>query len=183
MADTAANFFALLLLGFFLGVRHATDTDHIVAIATIVSRQRTMHGSMQIGAPWGVGHTITVMTVGSAIVLFGVVIPPWLGLSMELAVGLMLVLLGVLALTGMSRGVGGGRAAQCTATATTCIGIRMVTARTTTIMPVTERHWRCSTAVGSAAYHSIIAAALCSRSSARSCRIGRHRARRTDDHP
>jgi hypothetical protein len=124
----------------------------------------------------GRGHTITVMTVGSAIVLFGVVI----GLSMELAVGLMLVLL---TLTGMSRGVGGGRAAQCTATATTCIGIRMVTARTTTIMPVTERHWRCSTAVGSAAYHSIIAAALCSRSSARSCRIGRHRARRTDDYP
>ena len=78
MAYTAANFFALLLLGFFLGVRHATDTDHIVAIATIVSRQRTMHDSMQIGAPWGVGHTITVMTVGSAIVLFGVVIPPWL---------------------------------------------------------------------------------------------------------
>ena len=107
MADTAANFFALLLPGFFLGVRHATDTDHIVAIATIVSRQRTMHDSMQIGAPWGVGHTITVATVGSAIVLFGVVIPPWLGLSMELAVGLMLVLLGVLTLTGISRGVGG----------------------------------------------------------------------------
>jgi len=128
----------------------------------------------------GCGHTITVMTIGSAIVLFGVVIPPWLGLSMELAVGLMLVLL---TLTGMSRGVGGGRAAQYTAMATTCIGIRMVTARTTTIMPVTERHWRRSTAVGSAAYHSIIAAALCSRSSARSCRIGRHRARRTDDYP
>ena len=69
-------------------MRHATDADHIVAIATIVSRQRTMHGSMQIGAAWGVGHTITVMAVGSAIVLFGVVIPPWLGLSMELAVGL-----------------------------------------------------------------------------------------------
>jgi hypothetical protein len=112
MTDTAANFFALLLLGFFLGMRHATDADHIVAIATIVSRQRTMHGSMQIGAAWGVGHTITVMAVGGAIVLFGVVIPPWLGLSMELAVGLMLVLLGVLTLTGMGRGVGAGRAAQ-----------------------------------------------------------------------
>jgi hypothetical protein len=110
MTDTAANFFALLLLGFFLGMRHATDADHIVAIATIVSRQRTMRGSMQIGAAWGVGHTITVIAVGGAIVLFGVVIPPWLGLSMELAVGLMLVLLGVLTLTGM--GGGAGRAAQ-----------------------------------------------------------------------
>ena len=66
------------------------------------------------------------------------VIPPRLGLSTELAVGLMLVLLGVLTLTGMSRGVGGGRAAQYAAMATTCIGIRMVTARTTTIMPVTR---------------------------------------------
>jgi len=44
---------------------------------------------------------------------------------------------------------------QCTAMATMCIGIRMVAARTTTVMPVTERQWRCSTAVGSAAYHSI----------------------------
>ena len=127
----------------------------------------------------GCGHTITVMTVGSAIVLFGVVIPPWLGLSMELAVGLMLVLL---TLTGMSRGVGGGRAAQYTATATTCIGIRMVTARTTTIMPVTERHWRCSTAVDSAACHSINCCGLLQSVSARSCRIGRHRARRPDDY-
>jgi hypothetical protein len=48
---------------------------------------------------------------------------------------------------------------QCTAMATTGIGIRMVTAQTTTVMPVTERHWRRSTVVGSAA-------ALCSRSSA-----------------
>ena len=56
------------------------------------------------------------------------VIPPRLGLSTELAVGLMLVLLGVLTLTGMSRGVGGGRAAQYAAMATTCIGICIVTA-------------------------------------------------------
>src|SRR5262249_959139 len=49
MADTAAKLFALLFLGFFLGLRHPTDADHIVASATIVSRQRTMHSSMQIG--------------------------------------------------------------------------------------------------------------------------------------
>jgi high-affinity nickel permease len=73
MTDTVANFLALLLLGFFLGVRHATDADHIVAIASIVSRQRTTHGSMQIGAAWGVGHSITVMAVGGAIILFGIV--------------------------------------------------------------------------------------------------------------
>lgn len=112
MTDAAVNFVSLLLLGFFLGMRHATDADHIVAISTIVSRQRTMRGSMSIGAAWGVGHTITVVAVGGAIILFGVVIPPWLGLSMEFAVGLMLILLGVLTLTGMSRGAGAHRAAQ-----------------------------------------------------------------------
>ena len=112
MIDGAMNFSSLLLLGLLLGMRHATDADHIVAIATIVSRQRSMRGSMLIGAAWGIGHSITVMLVGGAIILFGVVIPPWLGLSMEFAVGLMLVLLGILTLTGLGRGLGGGRGGQ-----------------------------------------------------------------------
>jgi hypothetical protein len=103
MLDSAANLASLLLLGFFLGMRHATDADHVVAIATIVARQRTLRGSALIGAAWGVGHTITIMAVGGAIILFGVVIPPRLGLSMEFAVGVMLVLLGVLTLTGAGR--------------------------------------------------------------------------------
>ncbi len=103
MLGSAANLASLLLLGFFLGMRHATDADHVVAIATIVARQRTLRGSALIGAAWGVGHTITIMAVGGAIILFGVVIPPRLGLSMEFAVGVMLVLLGVLTLTGAGR--------------------------------------------------------------------------------
>jgi high-affinity nickel-transport protein len=87
-------------------MRHATDADHVVAIATIVSRERSVAGSALIGAAWGVGHTVTVMAVGAAIIVFGIVIPPQLGLSMEFAVGIMLVLLGVLTLTGMGRGLG-----------------------------------------------------------------------------
>jgi high-affinity nickel-transport protein len=106
MTGTALDIFSFLSLGFFLGMRHATDSDHVVAIATIVSRERTMLGSVLIGAAWGIGHTITIMTVGTAIIVFGVVIPPQLGLSMEFAVGLMLVLLGVLTLTGMGPTVG-----------------------------------------------------------------------------
>src|SRR5215475_2014464 len=110
MTGTALNVVSLLFLGFFLGMRHATDADHIVAIATIVSRERSLAGSALIGAAWGVGHTITVMAVGTAIIVFGVVIPPQLGLSMEFAVGIMLVLLGVLTLTGMGRAVGAAHA-------------------------------------------------------------------------
>jgi len=100
------NVASFLFLGFFLGMRHATDADHVVAIATIVSSERSVAGSTLIGAAWGVGHTITVMAVGAAIIVFGVVIPPRLGLSMEFAVGIMLVLLGILTLTGMGRGFG-----------------------------------------------------------------------------
>ena len=110
MTGTALNVVSFLFLGFFLGMRHATDADHVVAIATIVSRERSVAGSALIGAAWGVGHTITVMAVGAAIIVFGVVIPPQLGLSMEFAVGIMLVLLGVLTLTGMGRKVGAAHA-------------------------------------------------------------------------
>jgi hypothetical protein len=110
MTGTALNVVSFLFLGFFLGMRHATDADHVVAIATIVSRERSMAGSALIGAAWGVGHTITVMAVGGAIIVFGVVIPPKLGLSMEFAVGIMLVVLGVLTLTGMGRAVGAAHA-------------------------------------------------------------------------
>src|SRR5467141_3330072 len=106
MTGTALNVVSFLFLGFFLGMRHATDADHVVAIATIVSRERSVVGSALIGAAWGVGHTVTVMAVGAAIIVFGVVIPPQLGLSMEFAVGIMLVLLGILTLTGMGRAVG-----------------------------------------------------------------------------
>jgi hypothetical protein len=106
MTGISLNILSFLLLGFFLGMRHATDADHVVAIATIVSRERSMVGSALIGAAWGVGHTMTVMAVGAAIIVFGVVIPPKLGLSMEFAVGIMLVLLGILTLTGMGRTVG-----------------------------------------------------------------------------
>jgi hypothetical protein len=101
LTDTVGNLVSLLVLGFLLGIRHATDADHIVAIATIVSRQRDLRGSAMIGAVWGIGHTLTILVVGGAIILFGIVIPPRLGLAMEFGVGIMLILLGVLTLTGV----------------------------------------------------------------------------------
>jgi hypothetical protein len=94
---------AVLLLGFFLGMRHATDADHVVAVSTIVSRQRTLRAAAPIGMLWGVGHTLTILLVGGGIILFGVVIPPRLGLSMELSVAIMLVLLGAFNVRGVLR--------------------------------------------------------------------------------
>src|SRR5260370_3195826 len=94
---------SIIALGFFLGMRHATDADHVIAVTTIVSRQRSIREAALIGALWGLGHTITILLVGSAIILFGLVIPPRVGLTMELSVGLMLILLGVLNLSGILR--------------------------------------------------------------------------------
>ena len=98
-----ATLFAIVLLGIFLGMRHATDPDHVIAVTTIVSRERTMLHAALIGAFWGLGHTVTILMVGSAIILFNLTIPPRLGMSMELSVGLMLILLGALNLTGLMR--------------------------------------------------------------------------------
>jgi hypothetical protein len=91
---------AILAFGFFLGMRHATDPDHVIAVSTIVSRERSLAKAGLIGILWGCGHTLTIVAVGAAIILFGLAIPVRAGLTMEFSVGLMLVLLGVLNVTG-----------------------------------------------------------------------------------
>ena len=91
---------AILAIGFFLGMRHATDPDHVIAVSTIVSRERSIAKAAFIGVLWGLGHTLTILAVGAAIVLFGLAIPTRVGLTMEFCVGLMLILLGILNLTG-----------------------------------------------------------------------------------
>ena len=93
------------ILGLILGMRHSTDADHVVAISTIVSKQRSIRNAAFIGSVWGLGHTITIFIVGSLIILFGVEIPARLGLSMEFCVALMLVLLGILNLSGVMQKV------------------------------------------------------------------------------
>jgi len=95
-----SEFLPIALLGLFLGMRHATDPDHVIAVTTIVARQRSLGRAAAIGAIWGLGHTVTILVVGSGIILFSWVIPPRIGLSMELSVGLMLILLGIMNLTG-----------------------------------------------------------------------------------
>jgi high-affinity nickel permease len=96
---------SIIALGFFLGMRHATDPDHVIAVTTIVSHQRSVLKSAAIGAFWGLGHTLTIFAVGAAIILFDLVIPPRVGLSMELSVGLMLIILGVMNIVGFRRSI------------------------------------------------------------------------------
>lgn len=97
------SFLAILVLGFLLGMRHATDPDHVVAVTTIVTKQPGIAKAGLIGVLWGLGHTFTIFVVGTMIILFQVTIPPRVGLSMEFTVAAMLILLGLLNLTGKLR--------------------------------------------------------------------------------
>jgi cytochrome c biogenesis protein CcdA len=94
---------SILVLGLFLGVRHATDADHVVAVTTLVARRQSMRAALSLGALWGVGHGLTILLVGGAIILLGIVVPPRLGLTLELSVAVMLIALGALNLRTASR--------------------------------------------------------------------------------
>src|SRR5271167_3561093 len=92
---------AIALLGLVLGMRHATDPDHVIAVTTILSRERRLTAATRVGVIWGLGHTLTVLLVGAAIIVFKIAIPTRLGLAMEFAVAIVLILLGVGAAAGL----------------------------------------------------------------------------------
>ena len=100
----------LLGLGFLLGMRHATDADHVVAVSTIVTRERSLASAASIGAMWGLGHTFPVVLIGSAYILLRAVIPPRLVLALEMGVAVMLIVLGVYNLAAPAAGASYHRA-------------------------------------------------------------------------
>lgn len=94
----------VLLLGLLFGIQHATDADHVIAVATIVARTRRFGAGALVGAFWGLGHTVTVTAVGAGIVLFNWTVTPGVARSLELAVALMLIALGGLRIVWVFRG-------------------------------------------------------------------------------
>ncbi|HEV8585978.1 MAG TPA: high-affinity nickel-transport family protein [Methylomirabilota bacterium] len=87
-----------ILLGFVLGLQHATDADHLVAVATIVSRERRFADGALVGALWGLGHMTTLTLAGVVIVALNMKLAPVIGTGLELVVAAMLILLGGLRL-------------------------------------------------------------------------------------
>lgn len=85
----------LLGLGFILGLKHALDADHVVAVSTIVSQTKSLKISSLFGALWGLGHTTTLLLVGLTILSLKLTIPDKIALSFEFLVGIVLVILGV----------------------------------------------------------------------------------------
>lgn len=95
-------------IGALLGLKHATDADHVVAVTAIVARERSVARAARIGVLWGVGHSLTVLVLGGAIVAFRLVVPPRVGLGLEFGVAVMLVLLGFANLRGARSGAAAG---------------------------------------------------------------------------
>ena len=85
-----------VLLGFLLGLRHSFDPDHVVAVSTIVARHRSTASACWIGACWGIGHGATLLAIGFLVIALQVAIPDGFARGMELAIGVLLVLLGIL---------------------------------------------------------------------------------------
>ena len=85
---------AALALGILLGLKHALDPDHVVAVSTIVSQYRNPLRSFWVGVSWGLGHTTTLLLIGVVIIALRLTIPDRLALLLEFFVGIMLVGLG-----------------------------------------------------------------------------------------
>ncbi len=68
--DPQTGALTVLIFGFLLGLKHATDADHVVAVTTFVSRERNIWRSLWIGLYWGAGHSIPLFVIGTATLLF-----------------------------------------------------------------------------------------------------------------
>ncbi len=94
---------SLLFIGLLIGMRHALDADHVAAVATLVSRKQSLASTIIQGSLWGLGHTLTLLLFGSVVIFMDTVMPAQLVAGLELAVGLMLILLGADVLRRMIR--------------------------------------------------------------------------------
>ena len=93
---------ALAGVGLALGIKHATDSDHVVAVTAIAARYKRIGPAARIGILWGLGHTLTICAVGALIILLNVTLSPRVGLALEFVVGIALVVVGALNLRGRS---------------------------------------------------------------------------------
>ncbi len=86
---------SVLTLGLLIGMRHALEADHLAAVASLATRSRSMGETTRLGIAWGMGHTITLFIIGSAVLLMDSLVPEAVAQGLELVVGIMLVALGI----------------------------------------------------------------------------------------
>ena len=105
--DIETGVLAVLILGFLLGLKHATDADHVVAVSTIVTEQRNIWRGLWIGASWGAGHSTPLLILGLIILLLkDYVLDQYEAVApfLEFGVGIMLVYLGASVVWNIWRG-------------------------------------------------------------------------------
>lgn len=85
----------LLGLGFLLGLRHAFEADHAAAVAALASRSTSVGETVRQGIAWGVGHTLTLFLFCSVVLSLNSIVPERVALALEMAVGVMLIGLGL----------------------------------------------------------------------------------------
>jgi sulfite exporter TauE/SafE len=95
---------SVLALGLILGLRHALDPDHVVAVSNIVSESKSVRRSSLVGTFWGLGHTTSLLSVGFLVIGLKVQISDRMTLWMEFAIALMLVGLGLKTISKSLRG-------------------------------------------------------------------------------
>jgi hypothetical protein len=86
---------SILCIGLLLGMKHASEADHLAAVATLVARERSLKRTARLGLAWGLGHTLTLVLFGGVVLALGSAVSPKLDRALEFGVGCMLVLLGV----------------------------------------------------------------------------------------
>ncbi|PPC97856.1 MAG: urease accessory protein [Methylotenera sp.] len=86
--------FSILFFGFLLGMRHATEADHLTAIFTLITQRGALSQGLKLGVAWGAGHTLTLALLGGAVLVLGKTIPANFAQGLEAIVGVMLLLLG-----------------------------------------------------------------------------------------
>mgnify|MGYP000020506553 FL=1 len=85
---------SILFLGFFIGMHHMLEADHVAAVASISSDESSVRRIVKHGVVWGMGHTLTLLVFGGGAVMLGAAMPETLAHGLETAVGVMLIFLG-----------------------------------------------------------------------------------------
>ena len=92
---STAGTLGILGFGFLIGLKHATEADHLAAVSTIVSERKSLWSSAFIGGLWGLGHTISLFIAGVFVLLLNFQISERTERILEFGVGIMLVLFGL----------------------------------------------------------------------------------------
>src|SRR2546429_266656 len=100
-----APFLFALLIALVLGLRHATDPDHLVAVTSLVAADGgDVRGAARLGAWWGAGHALALLLIGIPLILLKSSLPGWLESGAETLVGVVILALALRIVIKWARG-------------------------------------------------------------------------------